>query len=228
MFHFLHTVGVKHFDLVHDVLIHDAVHIGEGDAVPRCEGGQLAEMALVVVRRNDQIIGAGRAELAAGGDLQAGVAPLAHHRQVNADGGNGDLTHIFVAVDLHHRELGVQGAALCLRFRGLYLLLKVGHHGLGLGTGVGILVAVVGVQAASRQQKHHTQHDADKPGRYFTHSFHVSCCAPSGRLPRPPAPDRLPSEQGWASSADRSGSVWGLRPGGHPPPRWPGRWAPVH
>ena len=87
MFHFLHTVGVKHFDLVHDVLIHDAVHIGEGDAVPRCEGGQLAEMALVVVRRNDQIIGAGRAELAAGGDLQAGVAPLAHHRQVNADGG---------------------------------------------------------------------------------------------------------------------------------------------
>ena len=55
MFHFLHTVGVKHFDLVHDVLIHDAVHIGEGDAVPRCEGGQLAEMALVVVRRNDQI-----------------------------------------------------------------------------------------------------------------------------------------------------------------------------
>ena len=95
-------------------------------------------------------------------------------KQVNADGGNGDLTHIFVAVDLHHRELGVQGAALCLRFRGLHLLLKVGHHGLSLGTGVGILVAVVGVQAASRQQEHHTQHDADKPGGYFTHSFHVS------------------------------------------------------
>ena len=157
-------------------------------------------MALVVVRRNDQIIGAGRAELAAGGDLQAGVAPLAHHRQVNVDGGDGDLAHIFVAVDLHHRELGVQEAAFCLRLRGLHLLLnhlllKVGHHGLGLGTGVGILVAVVGVQTASRQQEHHTQHDADKPWGNFTHSFHVSCCAPSGRHPRPPAPDRLPSEQ---------------------------------
>lgn len=57
---------------------------------------------------------------------------------------------------------------------GLHLLLKVGHHGLGLGTGVGIFVAVVGVQAARRQQEHHTQHDADKPGGYFTHSFHVS------------------------------------------------------
>ena len=141
MFHFLHTVGVKHFDLVHDVLIHDAVHIGEGDAVPRCEGGQLAEMALVVVRRNDQIIGAGRAELAAGGDLQAGVAPLAHHRQVNADGGDGDLAHIFVAIDLHHRELGVQGAALCLRFRGLHLLLKVGHHGSSTSTSRAFLTA---------------------------------------------------------------------------------------
>ena len=72
-------------------------------------------------------------------------------------GGNGYLTHIFVAIDLHHRELGVQGAALCLRFRGLHLLLnhlllKVGHHGLGLGTGVGILVAVVAYRppAASR------------------------------------------------------------------------------
>ena len=53
-------------------------------------------------------------------------------------------------------------------------VLKVGHHGLGLGTGVGILVAVVGVQAARRQQEHHTQHDADEPGGYFTHSFHVS------------------------------------------------------
>ena len=74
-------------------------------------------------------------------------------KQVNADGGDRDLTHIFVAVDLHHRELGVQGAALCFRFRGLHLLLKVGHHGLGLGTGVGILVAVVGVQAARRQQE---------------------------------------------------------------------------
>ena len=48
MFHFLHTVGVKHLDLVHDVLIHDAVHIGEGDAVPRREGGQLAEMEMCI------------------------------------------------------------------------------------------------------------------------------------------------------------------------------------
>ena len=27
---------------------------------------------------------------------------------------------------------------------------------------------------ARRQQEHHTQHDADEPGGYFTHSFHVS------------------------------------------------------
>ena len=40
----LHTVG-SHFDLVHDVLIHNAVHIGEAARCPRCEGGHLPKMA---------------------------------------------------------------------------------------------------------------------------------------------------------------------------------------
>ena len=85
--HGLHIGGVVDFNGRNRVVVLDAVHVGETDLIAQGKGADLAEMRLVVVRRDDEIIGAGGAELAAGGDLQAGVAPLAHHRQVNADGG---------------------------------------------------------------------------------------------------------------------------------------------
>ena len=192
MFHFLHTVGVQHFDLAYHIVVYDAVHIGKDHAVALGEGGQLAEMALVIVGRNHKIIGAGRAELPAGGDLEAGVTPLAHDRQINIDGRDRNFTNILVAVDLHHRQFRVQRAGLGFRLGFGDFLLQVGHDGLRLGTGVGILITVVAVEAARRQQEHHTQRQTDQAGRDFTHFRHASCCDAAASRPQLPAPDRCP------------------------------------
>ena len=108
--HGLHIGGVVDFNGRNRVVVLDAVHVGETDLIAQGEGADLAEMRLVVVRRDDEIIGAGGAELAAGGNFEFGVAPLAHHRQVDANGGDGDSAHIFVAVQLHHGQLRVKGA----------------------------------------------------------------------------------------------------------------------
>ena len=140
-------------------------------------------MAGVVVARHHQIVGGKGAGIPPRRDLQAGIAPLLHHRQRQPDGRDGDIADIIVAVnkgDGHTVRFFLGGLFGSGRRRGqdgLWLLkglFQLVQHGIRRLLGAGIVPLVVAEEAHSPQQRQHAQRNEE--GAQLT--FHP-CGSPS-------------------------------------------------
>ena len=146
-----------------------------------------AEMAGVVVARHHQIVGGKGAGIPPRRDLQAGIAPLLHHRQRQPDGWDGDIADVIVAVnkgDGHtvrfflggffgggRRRFALAGQDGLGLLKGLFQLVQ---HGIRRLLGAGIVPLVVAEETRSPQQRQHAQRN--KEGAQLT--FHP-CRFPS-------------------------------------------------
>ena len=174
-------------------------------------------MPCVVVSRNDEIVSVGGAHVPAGGNFQAGIAPLAHDGKREAVGRDLQYADVAVTVNdllrhLHGRVeqivlallrcVSAHGAA-GLRLRRVPLL----HLRYDLLDGLGrpfILQQIVPRKqkgCRNQQQPHCNQRNAS----LISHGRHHLCGAP---VPPPPEAVRRPAAPAPATSIVRSGAVW--------------------
>ena len=144
-------------DLGDGIGVYHAVHVREGDEIPGVQVFQAAEVAVVVVGGDDQVVPIGSPALAAGGEPEPVVVPLRHDRQLQPLGGDLQITDIAVAVedgDGHLRGFGFYNLFFRLGFAGglrrgggLGLFPDFGLHALdqalGFLSGADILLTVV-------------------------------------------------------------------------------------
>lgn len=95
--------GADGCSLGDDVSIDRAVCAGKGDGVSGFEHAEASEVVDVVVPRDDQIVGRGAAELAAGRHLEPLIVPVGHDRQRQVQRRKIENANILVISDHGHR-----------------------------------------------------------------------------------------------------------------------------
>ena len=145
-----------------------------------------------------QIIRGGGAGIAARRDLQPVIVPFLHHRQLQLQGGNGQIAHIAVAIHLLLRHQ-LAGGLHCADGR-----LDLGQHLRRRLIRAGILLPVMQHEGQRPRQQHHAQRHADHTqltSHGASSSGRSTATSPGRTAPAPCLPAPAPASSAAPSAA---------------------------